>query len=290
MTESRIIWGVMRWGTWGANLNPTEVRTLIEGGIAQGVTHFDHADIYGDHTTEALFGQAVGSNSALRDSLFLTTKCGILFPNAQQPGVTHKHYNTSSAYIRHQVETSLRKLQTDRVDRLLIHRPDLLLHPEELAEIITTLKGEGKVLSFGLSNFKPSTLAMVSRHIAVEEHQVEIHPLHVSAFEDGTLDQCLEHTIEVTAWSPFAGGALFTPETPAGERVGAELLALAEELNADVSQVALAWLMKHPARIRPIVGTSSLERLKTYVKSAEVDMSSEQWYRVWSAGKGQDVE
>ena len=144
----RLIWGVMRWGVWGANLNPTQVRSLIETGLENGITDYDHADIYGGYTTEALFGNALEGHSSLRDKLTLITKCGIAYPHDSQPQLKLKHYNTSGAYMRHRVEESLRFLRTDYIDRLLIHRPDVLLDGEEVAQTVEDLKKSGKIRSF----------------------------------------------------------------------------------------------------------------------------------------------
>lgn len=289
MRQSRLIWGVMRWGSWGANLDPNQVLSLVEHGLAEGINTFDHADIYGDHTTEALFGKALQGRNALRDKLFLTSKCGIVIPHTGAPLIEVKHYNTTAVYIRNQVEASLRNLGTDRLDRLLIHRPDVLLDPNEVAQTMEALKGEGKVLSFGVSNFSPAELAVLNKAITLEEHQVEISPLHLNAFDDGTVTQAMEHGIPLTAWSPLSGGGLFAPATESAERTGAVLISLAERHNCDPAQVALAWILKHPARIRPIVGTAQKGRLSSYVKSESLVLTHEEWYAVWCASKGKEV-
>ena len=129
------------------------MQTLIETGLEHGITDYDHADIYGGYTTEALFGDALKGHSSLRDKLTLITKCGIAYPHDSQPQLKLKHYNTTAAYVRHRVEESLRFLRTDHIDRLLIHRPDMLLDSEEVAQSVEDLKQSGKIRSFGVSNF-----------------------------------------------------------------------------------------------------------------------------------------
>lgn len=285
----RLIWGVMRWGVWGANLNPTQVRSLIETGLENGITDYDHADIYGGYTTEALFGDALEGHSSLRDKLTLITKCGIAYPHNSQPQLKLKHYNTSGTYMRHRVEESLRFLRTDYIDRLLIHRPDVLLDGEEVAQTVEDLKKSGKIRSFGVSNFSPTKAEMLHQCTPLEEHQVEIHPLHLLPFEDGTLDQCQQHNWSPTAWSPLAGGKVLNPTTEREQRVAEALGRVGANYNLDRAQTAIAWLMKHPAGIRPILGTANASRLPGMIQAAETDLDIQDWYEVWSASTGENV-
>ncbi|HRF38091.1 MAG TPA: aldo/keto reductase, partial [Saprospiraceae bacterium] len=185
---SPIVTGVMKWGLWGRQMGTTQMLHLIEASVEAGATTFDHADIYGHYTTEAEFGAALKNRPELRSRIQLVTKCGICLPGPhRQYGL--KHYDTSAAHIRRSTEQSLRNLHTDYIDLLLIHRPDPLMHPQEVAETFEALRSEGKVLHFGVSNFSPAQLETLAAFTPVVTNQVQANAMHLAPFSDGTFDQ-----------------------------------------------------------------------------------------------------
>ncbi|WP_288095539.1 aldo/keto reductase, partial [Hydrotalea sp.] len=200
--------GCMRWGKWGADFSFTDYSNVIEACIEAGITSFDHADIYGDYTTEAAFGKVLQSQSSIRTKIQIITKCGIILPNPQSGIDAIKTYNTTARHIIQSAEQSLLHFGTDYIDVLLIHRPDPLIHPLEIAEAVHTLQQQGKILSFGVSNFLPHQLKMLSKYLKIEYNQIEASILHLHPFVDGTLDACIEHNITPMAWSPLGGGLI----------------------------------------------------------------------------------
>ena len=204
---SAVVAGAWRLGSWG--MAPAARLRWIEECAALGVTSFDHADIYGDYTVEALFGEALALAPGVRERLQLVTKCGIKLVSARRPGHALKSYDSSPAHVAASVEASLRALRTDRVDLLLLHRPDYLMDPDALGEALEALRAAGKVLHVGVSNHRPSQLALLHRRVPVATNQVELSPLALGALDDGTLDQCLAVGVRPMAWSPLGGGRLF---------------------------------------------------------------------------------
>jgi predicted oxidoreductase len=290
MTISNIVAGVMKWGVWGENLSNTALEKLIEGAIDLGVTTFDHADIYGHYTEEAHFGNVLKTKPSLRQKMQLVSKCDICLTTPNRPAYTIKHYDTSREHILQSVENSLTALGTDYLDALLIHRPDPLLNADEVAEAFTTLKQEGKVLHFGVSNFPPSQLSLLNSRFPLEINQIEASVLHLVPFLDGTLDQCQEHRIVPMAWSPLGGGQLLMPsDEPRIVRVQQCLDDLASIYNATRDQILLAWLLKHPSGIVPVLGTSKLNRIAAAVAAQDIALSRQDWFKLWTASTGTDV-
>jgi len=284
---SAIVAGVWRMGEWGLDVGARQ--RWIEHSLALGITTFDHADIYGDYQVEALFGEALAATPGLRDRLQLVTKCGIKLRSTQRPGHALKSYDTSRAHVVASVEGSLRALRTDRIDLLLIHRPDALMDPAELAATFDTLRAEGKVLHFGVSNHTPSQLALLHQHVGLVTNQVELSPLQLGALEDGTLDQCLALALRPMLWSPLGGGRLFTGTDEAAVRVRAELEGLAARHEVTPATIAYAWLLRHPSRPVPITGSRRLDALREATNALGVTLTGEDWYRVWQAGAGREV-
>jgi predicted oxidoreductase len=286
---SRLALGLWRLGDW--RLGSDGILALIEACLGLGITTFDHADIYGDHTCEGLFGEALGRRPELRSRMELVTKCGIKLVSERRPGRRLKHYDTGRAHILASVESSLRELRTDRIDLLLLHRPDPLLDPDEVAGAFSELHEAGKVLHFGLSNFTAAQFEMLAARVSVPlvTHQIEISPLSLDAWSDGTLDQCQRLRMAPMAWSPLAGGRLFTGEDERAQRVRRVLGELATELDAGPDQVALAWLLAHPAGIVPILGSGNLDRIRGAAAACGLRVDRERWFRLWTASTGQDV-
>ncbi len=286
---SRLVLGMWRLADW--RLGTDELLALIEASVELGITTFDHADIYGDHTCEGLFGQALRRRPELRQRMELVTKCGIKPVSANRPGHGVTHYDTRREHILRSVESSLRALGTDRIDLLLLHRPDLLLDPDEIAAAVGALRDAGKVGHFGVSNFTASQVDMLTARLPfpVVTNQIEISPLAIGAWSDGTLDQCQRLRIAPMAWSPLAGGRLFHGRDERHRRVRRVLGELAAELDAGADQVALAWLLAHPAGILPILGTGKLDRIRAAVAACDLSLVRQQWFRLWTASTGEEV-
>lgn len=286
----RLVIGAMRLGSWGAQLNKTELEIFVKGCLELGLTAFDHADIYGDYTTEAEFGDVLKRNSSLRSQIQLITKCGIRMLAANRPNHRIKSYDSSAAHIVKSVETSLQNLHSDYLDLLLLHRPDYLMEPDEIAKAFDHLKEQGKVLHFGASNFTPSQFEMLIDRFELVTNQVEISLLNRDSLDDGTLDQCLQFGVQPMAWSPLGGGVLFTDAASEDvqriTRVGKELCA---KYNCELDTLLYAWLLLHPSGIIPVTGTSKLERIKSAHASLSIELEREDWYILLEAAVGHQV-
>jgi predicted oxidoreductase len=261
----------------------------IEGCLAEGVTSFDHADIYGDYQVEALFGEALAATPGLRERLQLVTKCGIRLRSSQRPAHYRKSYDSSAAHVVASVEQSLRNLHTDRIDLLLIHRPDALMDPDALAECFQRLREAGKVLAFGVSNHTPSQFAMLHRRIPLVTNQIEFSPLALGALTDGTLDQAVDLGLPPMIWSPLAGGRLFTADDERTRRVRAAVQSMATAHGVSPSTLATAWVLRHPARPVVITGSRRLEAIREAVAARALRLSAEEWYGIWEASTGHEV-
>lgn len=286
-----IIVGTMRLGEWGAKMNLAELEKFVEGCLEMGLNDFDHADIYGHYSTESDFGKLLKQNPSLRQKIQITTKGGICLTTERKPEFLTNTYNNSKDHILKQAEESLRLLETDYLDLLLIHRPDFLMDPHEIAEAFTHLKAQGKVKHFGVSNFTPIQFDILNSIFPLETNQVEISITRLDAFEDGTLLQCQKNRIAPTSWSPLGGGKVF--EKIADEqilriqKVGNEL---AEKYQAGLDQILLAWLIKHPAGIIPVIGTSKIERVKSALGACKIELTRQDWYLLWKASTGKDID
>ena len=257
LSLSPVVAGAWRLAEWG--WSPSERLAWIEGLAERGISSFDHADIYGGYTVEALFGEALSGRPALRDQLQLVSKCGIQLVTPARPGNAIKHYDTSAAHVRASVEHSLRALRTDRLDLLLIHRPDHLLEADALAETFASLRQAGKVLHFGVSNFTPAQFELLNSRVPLVTNQVECSLLHLAPLDDGTLDQAQRLRCRPMIWSPLAGGRLFGEDSPAAHRVRWVMGEIGARLGCSATTLALAWLMRHPSRPVPVIGSRRLE-------------------------------
>ena len=277
-TFSRIIAGAWRWHTVSADV----VERLIQTSLDLGITTFDHADIYGDHGNEEIFGNILRKNPSLRKKMELVSKCGIKFPSAKRQATWVKHYDTSKEHIIWSAENSLKMLGTDHLELLLIHRPDPLLDPEVVADAFSQLRQQGKVLHFGVSNFTPSQFRMLQRitPFPLVTNQIEISLSCIDSLFNGDLDLMLELGVSPMAWSPLAGGKTLHVD----ER---EVFNKAVKYNASYSQLSLAWLMKHPSVIFPIIGTTKPERITEAAGAAEVKLDLQDWFEMlkWVMGK-----
>jgi predicted oxidoreductase len=287
---SRIVHGMWRLREWG--MDKQELLRLIEECLEMGITTFDHADIYGDYSCEALFGQALREKPDLRSSMQIVTKCGIMLRSAAYPEHLVNHYDTSKEHIIRSVENSLRHFGTDYVDTLLIHRPDPFMDPAEVAEAFAQLKQEGKVLEFGVSNFLPSQMEMLASYLSMPlvTNQLEISVMQFEHFEKGTIEKCQEKRIAPMAWSPLAGGSIFSASTERATRVKNTLEEIKEEIGADsIDEIMYAWLLAHPAKMMPIVGSGKIERVRTAAQAVKLTLSRQQWFRIYISSLGHNV-
>jgi predicted oxidoreductase len=281
----------MNWGVWGANLDHKAMDTLIGNTVELGITTFDHADIYGNYTTEAAFGTAIAERgSSFRDKIQLISKCGIRLKTKYRPDNRLKAYETSASYLTDSVETSLRNLRTDRLDLLLIHRPDLLLDPQETADTVSKLKQAGKIRHFGVSNFTPSQFELLNAHTKLVTNQVECSPLHSDPMFDGTFNQAIALQVRPMIWSPFGGGLYFSEESSAARRLRFVVQEVAQKHGSVTEDVImLAWILRHPAGIVPILGTSKIERLRSAARAIDIRLDSQDWYAILEAARGFEV-
>ncbi|WP_088893704.1 aldo/keto reductase [Leptolyngbya ohadii] len=297
---SRLIFGAWRMAQW--QMTTFQIRELIDRCLEWGITSFDHADIYGDYTCEGLFGAALAEAPALREQIQIIDKCGIRLVSDRRPQHQMHDYDTSAAHIIASVNHSLKQLHTDYLDVLLIHRPDPLMDADDVAQAFIDLHQAGKVRHFGVSNFTPSQFNLLASRLPfpLVTNQVEISVLHLDPFTDGTLDQCQQLRIAPMAWSPLAGGRLFQsqnhqpqnhqPQNDRTQRVRAALQQVGEQLNgATTDQVAFAWLLTHPAKIIPILGTGKIDRIQSAVAAEKLRLSREQWFTIWTASTGAEV-
>ena len=284
---SPIVAGVWRMADW--NWTAQQRLRWIEQCLELGITSFDHADIYGGYTVEDLFGQALALSPGLRQRLQIVTKCGIQLVHPQRPTQAVKSYDTSAAHVVASVENSLRALRTDHLDLLLIHRPDALMDPDELADTFQRLHQSGKVKGFGASNHSPSQFALLHHRHPLLTHQVELSPLQMKALADGTLDQCLDLGIRPMIWSPLGGGRLFTSQDEQATRIRSVLTRLADWYGVAPATVALAWVMRHPSGPIPITGSHRVQALHEAVAALGVKLEAQHWYEVWQASMGHAV-
>jgi predicted oxidoreductase len=283
---SPIVAGLWRIVDW--KLDVQERLRWIEQALELGITSFDHADIYGDYRAESLFGEALKTAPALRQRMQLVTKCGIRMRSAQR-SYRITYYDTSAAYVRAQVEQSLRNLHTEQLDLVLIHRPDYLMDAATLADTFATLTREGKVAHWGVSNHSTSQFSLLHQHQPLVTNQIELSPLELGALDDGTLDQAQQLGLRPMIWSPLAGGRLFTGEDEQAQRVRSEMSAMAERYNISLTTLAFAWVLRHPSRPYPITGTGRIEGLRDAVAALRVQLDLEDWYAIWTASKGHPV-
>lgn len=282
---SRIISGTMTWGSWGKKLSKKEMIELMHHCIENGLTTFDHADIYGSYSTEADFGKAYAESGIKREDIQLISKCGIQLTRGRDNKINHYQYDKE--YIIWSAEQSLKKLNTEYLDLLLMHRPSPLMEPFEMAEALQQLLDSGKVKQVGVSNFTPTQVAMLEKAIPVSGNQVEFSLTHDEPMYDGTFDDCIANNRLAMAWSPL--GSYFRDSDKQTKRIKKAMEPLEEKYSANESQLLLAWILKHPAKIYPVIGTTDKKRIKQSAKAAEIDMELQDWFSLLVASQGHDV-
>lgn len=283
---SAIIAGCMTWGVWGKDWDVRQATSYIDQLLEAGVHTFDHADIYGDYTTEGLFGEALAASSTSRDSIRLISKCGIQITGGRENRV--KHYQYDRQYILDSVHRSLGALRTDRLDLLLLHRPSPLLVADEVAEAIELLRKEGKILHFGVSNFTPAQTALLERAVPVEANQFEFSISAIDALYDGVLEDCQAFGRLPMAWSPL-GTILRQRREDREERILKTMEGLKEKYETDEAGLAVMWISRHPAGILPVVGSTRIDRVRVMVEAVRKEMELQDWFSLWEASLGRRV-
>lgn len=276
-----------------ADVEIGDAEALVKTAFDQGIDLFDHADIYGEGASEVVFGQVLKRNPGLRDKLLIQGKCSI----------RQGFYDASADHILRSVDLSLQRLGVEKLDLLLLHRPDTLIEPEEVAEAFTTLQRTGKVSYFGVSNYNSGQIALLQKYVEqkliVNQLQfslahtplidsginVNVHSNHASDLAGQTLEYCRLHDITIQAWSPlqygmFAGVFLGSPKY---EELNQEIQVLADQYSVPNSAIAIAWIMRHPANMQTIVGTTNRERLRDICAASRVRLTREEWYRLYLA-------
>lgn len=287
LSLSRLIYGMWRLAD-DQDVSAAHIQAKIEACLAQGITTMDQADIYGGYEAEELFGAALKQAPHLRDQIEIVTKCDIIAPLGRHEQARVKYYDTSAKHINQSVEDSLRLMAIEQIDLLLIHRPDPFMDAQETGAVLDSLVASGKVKAVGVSNFKPHdwTLLQSAMHTRLVTNQIEVSVLANQAFTNGDIAFLQEKQIAPMAWSPLAGGALFSA---AHKKLAAVMTRMAEAYSVDMSAVAIAWLLAHPARIMPVMGTNNLARIAALSDALKVAMDRQSWFEIYEAVNGQEV-
>lgn len=286
---SNIVHGIWRLTEW--HMSDQEIIKLVEDCLSMGIDTFDHADLYGDYMCEELFGKAMAQRPGVNKSIKIVTKCGIKLLSKNRPNHYIKHYDTSYDHIIWSAENSLKKLHRDNIDVMLIHRPDPLINPEEVAKAFTELRQAGKVKEFGVSNFSASQFNALQSYLdfPLVTNQIELSVAALHEFDHGTVDHCQEHRIHPMAWSPLAGGAIFSAETHRFLTIRNVLHKIGKKHGVSIDQVMYAWLLAHPVGIIPIVGSGKIERIKSAVDALKIQLTRQEWFELWVSSKGENV-
>lgn len=277
---SRIIYGMWRLDS-DQNKSTNHINNKVNLCLNQGITTFDQAAVYGGYSSEALFGKVIKSNSSLRDKLEIVSKCGIINPSDRYPSVSNSYYDTSREHLIESVEFSLKNLCTDYLDLLLIHRQDPLMNHFETGDALDALIESGKVKEVGVSNFRPHDYSLLQSAMKnkLVTNQIEISLASTQGFTNGDIAYHQERSTNLMAWSPLGGGSLMTDEGILGKT----LSKMAEMHDVDKSAVATAWIMAHPAKICPIIGTNNLDRISKIADAMKVKMNKELWFELYIA-------
>ncbi len=276
----------MTWGVWGKSLSSKDMLSLMHHCLERGITTFDHADIYGGYTTEAEFGKVLTESNVKREDIRIITKCGIQYVCEARPNRI-KHYDYSKDHIIWSAEESLRNLKTEYLDLFLLHRPSPLMEPEEIAEAITSLKTSGKIKAFGVSNFIPSQIGLLQKHVPVAVNQIEFSLTAHDAMHNGSLDHMMLQDITPMAWSPL--GKVFKERDTQTDRIRTLLLGLVSKYEVSVDQLLLAWVLRHPSGIYPVIGTTSPHRIAQATEALLIDLELQDWFAMLVASQGHKV-
>lgn len=286
---SSLIQGYWRMNEW--IMTPQQRLSFLKEHIELGITTVDHAHVYGSPSCEELFGEALKIDPDVRNEIEIISKCGIKIVSSENANQVN-HYNSAHKDIIESVETSLQRLGIEQLDVLLLHRPDWLMEVDEIAEVFSKLKSNGKVTHFGVSNFSASQFSLLQSRLenSLVTNQVEINPVNMHVTTDGTLDLLQQLKVRPMAWSCLAGGRIFTEQTKQMARLKTTLNEIAEEIGAQsIEQVIYAWVQKLPSNPLILLGSGKIERVRSAIQSLELHLTREQWYRIWVASKGHGV-
>jgi predicted oxidoreductase len=280
---SRVIQGCMNWGQWGSKLTVDEMESLIHHNLEIGISSFDHADIYGDYTTEQEFGRAFSNSGINRESIQLISKCGIQYVGKTRRNKV-KHYQYDAEYIIYSAEKSIKDLKADYLDVFLLHRPSPLMHPDEISKAVEVLLNHGKIKYFGVSNFTNSQFELISNKSELYVNQIEFSLTHNNPLFDSSLDHMLTNKIMPMAWSPL--GDIFKNDNSKNQRIHLVLDELAIKYKASKDQLLLSWILKHPSKIYPVIGTVKKKRIKASFESQKIELSEVDWFRMLEESLG----
>lgn len=282
---SRLVYGMWRLGD-DTNTGVDHIRNKISACLDQGITTMDQADIYGGYEAEEILGAAL--TPELRNRIEIVTKCDIVAPVGRYSNAKVKYYDTSRAHILASVEHSLRLMKIDHIDLLLIHRPDPLMDHHETGAALDEVVASGKVRAVGVSNFRPYDWDLLQSAMTTQlvTNQIEISLLHHAPFTNGDIGFHQKNGQPLMAWSPLGGGALFAPQNAA---LRAALKAVGEAQGVDEAAVAIAWLLAHPSRILPVLGTNNLDRIARIGDAAKIQIDRETWFELYTHALGHEV-
>lgn len=286
---SRLSAGMWRLKEW--DYSTDKLTKWVQSCIDLGVTTFDHADIYGDYSCETLFGNILKKDPGLRHKIQIVSKCGICLVSEKKKNHRVTHYNTSADHIISSAEESLKKLNTDYLDLLLIHRPSPLMDADSTASGIKKLIVSGKIRYAGVSNFTPDQFDLLRSRceFPLVTNQVEFSLIHTNPIYDGTFDRMQKLQTRPMIWSPFGGGDLFKGRDERIQRVRKSLEKISQKYHCDIDTLALAWVMKLPSKPFPVLGTGKTERIQSAVEAIKLEMELQDWYELFEASRGEPV-
>jgi predicted oxidoreductase len=286
LTFSRIVYGMWRIAD-DEDTSPAHVRAKIDACLEQGITTIDQADIYGGYTAEAVLGECLRQSPGLRDELEIVTKCDIVAPIGKYADRRVKYYDTSAAHISTSVEASLKEMGIERIDLLLIHRPDPLMDADETGAVLDALVASGKIRAAGASNFRPWDwdLLQSAMDTPLVTNQIELSLGALEAWTNGDLAYLQRLHAPPMAWSPLGGGTLMTEANDLTRMMDV----MAKAQGVDRAAIAVAWLLAHPAKILPVMGSNRLERIAAFSDAFKVEMDRQTWFKLYQAATGQEV-
>lgn len=283
---SRIVYGMWRLSD-DSDTSAKHVQAKIEACLAQGITTMDQADIYGGYEAEEVLGVALQAAPALKDQIEIVTKCDIVAPAGRHANARVKYYDTSAQHITASVDASLKLMNIDTIDTLLVHRPDPMMDHHETGKHLDGLIAAGKVRSVGVSNFKLHdwTLLQSAMSNTLVTNQIELSVTAHDGFTNGDVAYLQERNVPIMAWSPLGGGTLMTGTGPVQDA----LQSVADAHGVDTGAVAVAWLLAHPAQIMPVMGTNNISRINSLSDALKVKMDRQTWYEIYTAALGNEV-
>jgi predicted oxidoreductase len=282
---SPAIYGFYRWE--GNDINAFKMESIVNLCLELGINTFDHADIYGGYQCEELFGKIISNKNIKREDIVLFTKCGVNIPHPNRPEVRVKYYDTSREHILKSLDNSLRKLKTEWVDIFLLDQLDPLSNLEETAITLMQLKESGKVKNIGISNFSVFQHQLLASYLRtpIVTNYIELNLLNTSALDNGQMDYIKQRYMRPLASSPLAGGRIENGTDEIAVRVRKKLMQTAQQYNADIESIAVAWLVK--AGALPLIGTLNEQRIKNIVNSFTIDLDRQDWYDLYAASRGE---